>query len=100
MNLIKNLFKSKKGNDKYLVVADTYYSYGCWLYLFGIFDTEREAVKWVLTHRKVKVREYAGEVEKYNFFEHKYQEFSDKDWAKRFVKKYDGNPTYLGGYIE
>lgn len=96
--------------EKYLVIADTYTgAYGVEYYLFGIFDTEKEAIDFVMGNpiiefRKKTAIDYEGE----NTFSFFYEYNIDPDrWSSReeyitrkYIKKLNGNPLYLGAYIE
>lgn len=113
---------------KYLVIANTYrYGYGCELTLFGMFDTQEEALKWILEHPKVCL--YASESDEEDQYEEYFDFFEDYDEELGGVKKYtrrsmwdnpvtpmtkeeyilgrtnyihrfNGEPLYLGGYCE
>ena len=96
--------------EKYLVIADTYMGgYGVEYYLFGIFDTEKEAINFVMENpiiefRKETITNYEGE-NAFNFF-YDYDicpvEWSSKEEyiTRKYIKKFSGNPLYLGAYIE
>ena len=99
---------------KYLVIADTYSGgYGCEYFLFGIFDTEEEAIQWIINHPV-----YGEDDFRFDFFEHYDEEngewFYSRDYPGKELKKtykpmtkeqfalrYDGTmPLYIGGYVE
>ena len=113
---------------KYLVIANTYgHAYGCELTLFGIFDTQEEALKWILEHPKVCL--YASESDEEDQYEEWFDFFEDYDeelggmknysrrsmWGnpvipmtkeeyilgrKHYIHRFNGEPLYLGGYCE
>ena len=96
--------------EKYLVIADTYGGgFGVEYYLFGIFDTEKEAIDFVMENptiefRKKIITDYTGE----NIFSFFYEYNVDPNrWSskeefitRKYIKKFSGNPLYLGAYIE
>ena len=97
-------------NTKYLVIADTYpYGYGAEYHLFGIYDTEKEAINFIINNPKIKIGEAFGYDDKpidiiFDFFKY-YQStnvnnITKENYISRYIKKFDGNPTYIGGYVE
>ncbi len=77
-------------NTKYLVIADTYpYAYGAEYTLFGIFDTKQEAINFIIKHPTIKINDDI------------FQFIEDKDFIyNNYIKEFNGNPLYIGGYIE
>ena len=92
----------------FLVIADIYKgSYGIVPTLFGIYDTEAEAVKSILDQpiRRVPSLYGDGEFQPFSFLSHYREDDNDIDgvWAyiKRcFLKEFDGTPTILAHYVE
>ena len=107
-----------------MVIADTYNrGYGCEYYLFGIFNTQEEALKWIIDHPVVCT--FASEEDDYeesfNFFEG-YDEklggvhrptrsmyenslipMTKEEYILghcRFIRRFNGEPMYIGGYQE
>lgn len=97
-------------NTKYLVIANTYTNgYGAEYTLFGIFDTEKEAIDFIINNPTIKIGEDVDYDDEpidivFNFFEYYYptniNNITKEDYISRYIKKFDGNPTYIGGYIE
>lgn len=93
--------------SKYLVIANAYdRPYGAYIYLFGIFDTEEDALNYIFENPIVRFGYdyYTEQPYLFDFFE-EYSELGDidqKEFAKRYIKEYTGtdNPIYLGGYAE
>ena len=98
---------------KYLVIANTYgHAYGCELTLFGMFDTQEEALKWILEHPKVCL--YASEPDEEDQYEEYFDFFEDYNEElgamtkeeyilgsrNRYIRRFNGEPLYLGGYCE
>ena len=106
---------------KYLVTADTYqFGYGCEFTLFGIFDTKKEAIGWIINNPVIVMEEpdptvgYDGE--KFHFFwnfedgkgeyhlrrggEKVYRFMTKEEYAERYVHEFDGKPMFIGGYQE
>jgi len=76
-------------NTKYLVIADTYpYGYGVEYHLFGIYDTEKEAIDFIINNPEIKIGE-----DIFHFI-------TKEDYINTYIKKFDGNPIYIGGYQE
>lgn len=113
---------------KYLVIADTYNGgYGCEYTLFGIFDTEEEAVKWIINNPRVCIA--ASESDEEDQYEEYFDFFEDYDEERggiyrrlrnsqfsdgfvpmtkeeyilsrcRYIRRFNGEPTWIGGYQE
>lgn len=106
---------------KYLVIANTFQrGYGCEFVLFGIFDTKDDAVKWIIEHPVVifNPNNDMNYSEKFSFF-HGFEDgvgeyyvgrngekvvyglpMTKEEYALRYISEFDGNPVYIGGYIE
>lgn len=96
---------------KYLVIANTFQSgYGCEFTFFGIFDTKDDAVRWIIGHPVVifHPNNDMNYSEKFSFF-HGFEDEVDQyygssmtkeEYALRYISEFDGNPVYIGGYIE
>lgn len=106
---------------KYLVIANTYrFAYGCEYTLFGVFDTQEEALKWILEHPKVCL-DASYEEEYFDFFEDYNEELGGKKncsrrgmggnpvipmtkeeyiLGSRYIRRFNGEPMYIGGYCE
>lgn len=89
-------------NTKYLVIADTYTgSYGVRYTLFGIFNTEKEAIDFIINNPTIKIDEDFGYDIIFDFFEYyKPTITSKRDYARQYIKRFNGNPIHIGGYIE
>lgn len=95
-------------NTKYLVIADTYqYGYGAEYHLFGIFDTEKEAIDFIINNPKIKIGETLDDEPIdiiFDFFKYyrstNVNNITKEDYIRRYIKIFDGNPTYIGGYTE
>lgn len=109
---------------KFIVTADTYqYAYGMEITLFGIFDTEAEALKFILENPVQSIQDVHGGEDTFDFFKYYekqktvkvYEEgpyglksrkyvgdrtVSKEEYAMRYIQKFDGKPLYLGGYVE
>lgn len=109
--------------EKYIVTADTYCGgYGTEITLFGIFDTEAEALKFIMDNPKLKYNGLYGEDE-FDFFKFYEKWKTEKIYAeceplksrryvgertlskeefalKHYVQKFNGTALYLGGYVE
>lgn len=106
---------------KYLVTADTYqFSYGCEYTLFGIFDTKEEAIDWIVNHPVVVLDEpepeYEYEGQQFHFFwnfedgkgeyhlrrggEKVYRFMTKEEYAERYIREFNGEPMFIGGYQE
>lgn len=102
-------------NKKYLVIANTFTgSYGAEFTLFGIFDTEEEAIKFIMEHQTISLgKEFVGcdyngdEIygeHIFNFFEYykptKFDNTKENYARRRYIKVFDNNPICVGGYEE
>lgn len=108
---------------KYIVVADTYnLGYGAEFYFFGIFDTEEEAINWIMNNPEHNIEDSYNPKTKtiFNFFEKYHKGMKERvlkeinglvkhvetktinriEYCKRFIKTFDNKPIYIGGYIE
>ena len=111
---------------KYLVIADTYQrGYGVTYYLFGIFDTKKEAVKWVIDNPVVQIEDSAApySAKFFDFFEDyeegkglikyirekpleplqkTYIQMTKEEFVLRYIEEFEGThkPLYIGGYVE
>lgn len=110
--------------EKYIVTADTYCGgYGTEITLFGIFDTENEALKFIMDNPVVKYKGLYSDEDSFDFFrfyekcktEKIYAEceplksrryvgertLSKEEYAlKHYIQKFNGTALYLGGYAE
>lgn len=109
---------------KYLVMADIYpYGYGSEVVLFGVFNTKKEAIQWIISN-PIQKTDY--EEESFDFFETYeaqkevaiYEERQDskplrsrkvaigkrilskEEYAERYIKEFDGSPLLVGFYAE
>lgn len=94
--------------EKYIVVADTYGCYGCCITVFGIFDTEQEAINYIVANPIPEIpAECAGlwqdeamkEKHYFDFFRYS-NNAPRKEWAKNYIRKFDGTPLLIGEYRE
>jgi hypothetical protein len=109
---------------KFIVTADTYqWAYGTEITLFGIFDTEAEALKFILENPVQSVQGDYNCMDTFDFFKYYEKEktikvyregpngfksrkyvgdktVSKEEYAMRYIQKFDGKPLYLGGYVE
>ena len=108
---------------KYIVVADTYnLGYGSEFYLFSIFNTKEEAIKWIINNPEHSIPDsYDPDTQiSFNFFDNyhvdmkervfkeingKYVHVEDRPvtiemYCEKFIKEFNGTPIYVGGYIE
>lgn len=111
---------------KYLVIADTYNRpYGREYTLFGIFDSQEEAVKWIIDNPVVYTaapdEEEGYEGETFNFFEtydeehggvlrtnrrsmwgEQYIQMTKEEYigCRGYIHLFNGEPMYIGGYCE
>ena len=98
---------------KCLVISDTA-SFVYWFvyHLFGIIDTKKEAIEWILKN-PIYISETYNEEENetLNFFvqydEEKgfrkgnlYIPMSKKEYVSHFIKEFINTPMYIGGYRE
>jgi hypothetical protein len=109
---------------KFIVTADTYQGgYGTEITLFGIFDTEAEALKFILENSVQTTQGCYDYEDTFDFFKYYEKEktvkiyeegpyglksrkyvgdrtISKEEYAMRYIQKFDGKPLYLGGYVE
>lgn len=127
MYIIKVLAVFNINNDidmaKYIVVADTYnLGYGSEFYVFGIFDTEEDAINWIMNNPEHSIEDSYDPDTKtiFNFFDNYREGMTQRifkeingqikyvgdrtidraEYCERFIKKFDNKPVYVGGYIE
>ena len=95
--------------EKYIVVANTYSYYACRITVFGIFDTEKEAINFIINNPVQKISaECAGlwdaddkEDVSFDFFEYiDHTNETKEEYAKRFIKTFNGVPLLVGQYSE
>ncbi len=95
---------------KYLVIANvSNQPYSVEYRLFGIFDTLKEAVDYIINNPIVTIREAYDDYDNDQYYEavtfNFFDEFNPKIHTKekyvyRFITAFDGSPTYIGGYSE
>lgn len=108
---------------KYIVIADTYdLGYDAEFYVFGIFDTEEEAINWIMNNPEHSIEDSYDPDTKtiFNFFDNYREGMTQRifkeingqikyvgdrtidrtEYCERFIKKFDNKPIYVGGYIE
>ena len=107
---------------QYIVTADTYTGFGCEIYFFGVFNTQEEAINWIINN---PIQEIDGNP--FDFFR-EYENFKEVDiyeesglknpqglrmrrlkvgerimpkeeYAEKFIHPIVlGKPIFLGGY--
>lgn len=105
---------------RYIVTADIYTGFGCEIYFFDVFNSQEEAVKWIINNPIHEIDgtpfDFFRDYERYKVVDI-YEESgprtprgascrlktgsrikSKEEYARKFVQPLLGAPIFLGGY--